>query len=202
MMEAAKLGHVNMLEYLLQCGADVRYFNSCLNHSPFQINTVSPNNDATALSLACLYGHADATQFLLENGANPEVALKDGVSCIIEASRNGNTDCARIVLDSILAKEGKIDPSMAIPQHPPTSTAAEISQRPKIKPVSKLQQQANREAGLIIPNQLLQQHDTDTANAIAQEFALLGQKISPEWAAAAASLKVSVGSFWVKIYID
>lgn len=86
-MEAARQGHVNMLEFLLQCGAD--------------INKISPNCDATALSLACLFGHSDGVQFLLENGANPEVSLKDSVSCIIEASRNGNTDCARIVLDYI-----------------------------------------------------------------------------------------------------
>ena len=73
----------------------------CNRLAGLQINKISPNNDATALSLACLFGRPDATAFLLEHGANPEVSLKDSVSCIIEASRNGNTECARIILDYI-----------------------------------------------------------------------------------------------------
>lgn len=74
----------------------------------------------------------------------------DSVSCIIEASRNGNTDCARIVLDYIgmrtKQKHADLNPIATHPQQPivpPTSTAAEISSRPKIKPVSKLNKDVN-----------------------------------------------------------
>uniref|UniRef100_A0A1I7RHD0 ANK_REP_REGION domain-containing protein n=1 Tax=Bursaphelenchus xylophilus TaxID=6326 RepID=A0A1I7RHD0_BURXY len=115
LMEAARHGNIEIIDYLILKGVDV--------------NKSSPNNDATALSLSCLYGHAEATKLLLMNGANPEHTLRDSVSCIIEASRNGSTECAKLLLDYI--------------SHPDRnhriSTAVEISNRPKIKPVSKLQ---------------------------------------------------------------
>lgn len=149
----------------------------------------------------------------MENGANPEVSLKDSVSCIIEASRNGNTDCARIVLDYIGLKSKQRQEAGHTPQQPqiPISTAAEISNRPKIKPVSKLNKDPNAVANSIAsanpyPLQfnagppVFPQLNGD-ASALAQEFSLLGQKLPPDLAAAAAaSLKAGVmpnGAFGV-----
>ncbi|CAD5219398.1 unnamed protein product [Bursaphelenchus okinawaensis] len=113
LMEASKHGNLEIIEFFIAKGADV--------------NKNSPNNDVTALSLSCLYGHADATKTLLMHGANPEHTLKDSVTCIIEAARNGSTECAKLLLDYIGNPVQK------------ASTAAEIHNRPKIKPVSKLQ---------------------------------------------------------------
>lgn len=87
LMEAARHGYVQILEFLVEKGVDV--------------NKASLSNDATPLSLSCLYGQSDATKFLLDHGADPEHILKDNATCIIEASRNGSTECARLLLDYI-----------------------------------------------------------------------------------------------------
>lgn len=63
------------------------------------MNKVSTGNDATALSLASLNGRVEAVKYLLEHGANPHKVLKDSVTCLLEASRNGHTDCVEILLD-------------------------------------------------------------------------------------------------------
>ncbi|KAI6219308.1 NFU1 iron-sulfur cluster scaffold-like protein, mitochondrial [Aphelenchoides fujianensis] len=133
LMEAAKQGHLEVIEYLVNRGACV--------------NVVSPTNDATALSLACLFGRAEVTKYLLKKGANAEVMLKDSVSCIIEASRNGNTDCARIVLDhmGVKGKEAHGKKPNGTISDIPMAKPSELSQRPKIKPVHKLQNQQQRE---------------------------------------------------------
>ncbi|KAI6206862.1 hypothetical protein M3Y94_00962500 [Aphelenchoides besseyi] len=214
LMEAAKQGHLTVIEALVNRGADV--------------NIISPTNDATALSLACLFGRADVTQYLLEHGANPEVSLKDSVSCIIEASRNGNTDCARIVLDYIGVKGkeaaaqaagGKKKPTNGTINDVSTAKAAEISQRPKIKPVSKLHSQ-QREPITQTIGTISVQHVTPKAPGSQHQFVeavghhqqqlcsctdavhqltqpqqtpdlstFLTQKVSPEWAAAASGIK-------------
>ncbi|KAI6181053.1 KH domain-containing protein [Aphelenchoides besseyi] len=210
LMEAAKQGHLTVIESLVNRGADV--------------NIISPTNDATALSLACLFGRADVTQYLLEHGANPEVSLKDSVSCIIEASRNGNTDCARIVLDYIGVKGKEAAAQAAVGKKKPTNgtindvstaKAAEISQRPKIKPVSKLHSQ-QREPVTQTIGTISVQHVASKAPGQQQQFidavqqhqqqlcscsdnshqqqtpdlsTFLTQKVSPEWAAAASGIK-------------
>lgn len=55
LMEAAQIGHVDLVEYLLECRADVH------------ARTVSGD---TALTYACKNGHRDIVDLLIHFGAN------------------------------------------------------------------------------------------------------------------------------------
>lgn len=60
---------------------------------------MSPTGECTALSLAASNGHADVLRYLLEQGADPHQILKDSSTCLLEASKNGHTNCVEILLD-------------------------------------------------------------------------------------------------------
>ncbi|OUC43395.1 KH domain protein, partial [Trichinella nativa] len=86
LMKAAKNGHLVIVELLLSRGAD--------------INRLTPGREHTALSLACSFGKEAVARLLLERGADVNVKLKDGTTCVMEASRGGHTGVCRILLDS------------------------------------------------------------------------------------------------------
>ncbi|KRZ77069.1 Ankyrin repeat domain-containing protein 17, partial [Trichinella papuae] len=86
LMKAAKNGHLVIVELLLSRGAD--------------INRMTPGREHTALSLACSFGKEAVARLLLERGADATVKLKDGTTCVMEASRGGHTGVCRILLDS------------------------------------------------------------------------------------------------------
>ncbi|KAH7729304.1 ankyrin repeat and KH domain-containing protein mask [Aphelenchoides avenae] len=120
LMEASKEGHMDVIQFLVERGADV--------------NKVSTGHDATALSLASLNGRVEAVKYLLERGANPHQVLKDSVTCLLEASRNGHTDCVEILLDyqappNSSKNPTKEDDAKAMP--PPTKKpTADSAKRP------------------------------------------------------------------------
>ncbi|KHJ96054.1 ankyrin repeat protein [Oesophagostomum dentatum] len=84
-MKAAKNGFTEIVEFLVAKGVDVNYRSS--------------NGDATALSLACSAGHKDIVKHLLKCGADPNIELKDGVTCVMEAARNGFVNIVEMMLD-------------------------------------------------------------------------------------------------------
>uniref|UniRef100_A0A0N5AJ31 ANK_REP_REGION domain-containing protein n=1 Tax=Syphacia muris TaxID=451379 RepID=A0A0N5AJ31_9BILA len=83
LMKAAKNGNYSVVQFLI-----LR-----------KVNKVTANNDANALSLACTNGHWEIVRLLLDHGADPCHLLKDGTSCIIEASRNGHTRVVETLLN-------------------------------------------------------------------------------------------------------
>lgn len=66
---------------------------------------MSQSRDCTALSVAAANGHVDVLNYLLSCGANPHQILKDSSTCLLEASKNGETQCVEILLDYGLALE-------------------------------------------------------------------------------------------------
>uniref|UniRef100_F1KPG7 Ankyrin repeat and KH domain-containing protein mask n=1 Tax=Ascaris suum TaxID=6253 RepID=F1KPG7_ASCSU len=85
LMKAAKNGNYGVVQFLIMRGA--------------QVNKVSSSNDATALSLACANGHWEIVRLLLDHGADPSHIMKDGMTCMIEASRNGHTRVVETLLN-------------------------------------------------------------------------------------------------------
>ncbi|VDM51908.1 unnamed protein product [Angiostrongylus costaricensis] len=132
LMKAAKNGFTEIVEFLVTKGADV--------------NTRSSNGDATALSLACSAGHREIVKLLLKCGADPNIELKcdflflnfqDGVTCVMEAARNGFVNIVEMMLDhsgvfpqpprpvagGVLPQMDKGSPPIP-PPPPPTPTAS------------------------------------------------------------------------------
>uniref|UniRef100_A0A915PGN2 K Homology domain-containing protein n=1 Tax=Setaria digitata TaxID=48799 RepID=A0A915PGN2_9BILA len=85
LMKAAKNGNYSVIQFLLMRGA--------------KVNEVSTDNDASALFLACAHGHWEIVRLLLDHGADPSHVFKDGMTCMIEASRNGHTRVAETLLN-------------------------------------------------------------------------------------------------------
>ncbi|VDK17761.1 unnamed protein product [Anisakis simplex] len=85
LMKAAKNGNYGVVQFLIMRGA--------------QVNKVSSNNDATALSSACANGHWEIVRLLLDHGGDPSHVMKDGMTCMIEASRNGHTRVVETLLN-------------------------------------------------------------------------------------------------------
>ncbi|KAG0363032.1 Glycerophosphoryl diester phosphodiesterase family-domain-containing protein [Gamsiella multidivaricata] len=52
----------------------------------------------TPLSIACRLGHVDAARLLVQFGANLNAQDEDGESCLIIASKNGHTECVRLLI--------------------------------------------------------------------------------------------------------
>ncbi|XP_051114263.1 uncharacterized protein LOC127239922 [Andrographis paniculata] len=66
----------------------------------FDGNIDDPMEDGdTLLHLACLYGHLDCVQFLLEKGANVETKDEDGAIPLHDACAGGYTEIARLIID-------------------------------------------------------------------------------------------------------
>ncbi|PIO64023.1 ankyrin repeat protein, partial [Teladorsagia circumcincta] len=103
LMKAAKNGFLEIVEFLVAKGADVNYRSS--------------NGDATALSLACSSGHKEIVKLLLKCGADPNIELKDGVTCVMEAARNGYVNIVEMMLDhsGVFPQPPRV-PSGTVPQ--------------------------------------------------------------------------------------
>ena len=80
----AGAGQENQLEVasvLLDGGATINYQNKVVNYLYrfiIKLNNISSQNGLTALHRACLKGHIDMIQFLINSGAQPDI--KDKVS--------------------------------------------------------------------------------------------------------------------------
>jgi ankyrin repeat protein/tetratricopeptide (TPR) repeat protein len=83
---ATQAGHLKIIELLLAAGAPV---NSRIN-----------NHGGTALMLAAIHGHTDATVLLLNRGANVEAKNNDGTTPCMFASMNGRLNILKILHDN------------------------------------------------------------------------------------------------------
>ncbi|KAF1745236.1 hypothetical protein MXB_3730 [Myxobolus squamalis] len=88
LIRASRSGHVNMVELLINLGINV--------------NAKSKDNDHTALSFACMYGHFHVVKALINHGADPLHILKDNTTVMMHACRSGNKSIVNILLDSSL----------------------------------------------------------------------------------------------------
>jgi hypothetical protein len=120
LMYAASAGHTEIVELLLNCGADVKAHGS--EFSPLQAaigggsQTVKQLLDAgasidapniygeTALMIAARLGKSEIVQLLLERGADPSLRERKGLTSLDLASNNGHT---RVV--DILSRVSKSD---------------------------------------------------------------------------------------------
>ncbi|XP_033019147.1 ankyrin repeat domain-containing protein 16 [Lacerta agilis] len=82
--EAASMGHRDCVLYLLNRGATV----DCLKKA-----------DWTPLMMACTRRNLEVIQDLIDHGANPLLKNKDGWSCFHIASREGDPEVIRYLLD-------------------------------------------------------------------------------------------------------
>ena len=83
---ATQAGHLKIIELLLAAGAPV---NSRIN-----------NHAGTALMLAAIHGHTDATVLLVKKGANVEAKNNDGTTPCMFASMNGRLNVLKILHDN------------------------------------------------------------------------------------------------------
>ncbi|VDM96170.1 unnamed protein product [Thelazia callipaeda] len=74
LMKAAKNGNYSVIQFLLMRGAKRK--KQELESFLFQVNEVSTDNDASALSLACSHGHWEIVRLLLDHGADPSHVFK------------------------------------------------------------------------------------------------------------------------------
>jgi glycerophosphodiester phosphodiesterase len=90
---AAQLGSTDLLKVLLQVGADIDYTDSSLNNE-------------TALYIASKFNHVEAVGYLVEHGANPEIAESAyGWTPVFVAAVDGYKE----VVETLVAIGSKID---------------------------------------------------------------------------------------------
>ncbi len=83
-IEAAERGYDEIVELLLECGADV---------------DAKDQNADTALLLASCYEHISTVKILLVYGANVNYEDQSGYTPLIWASKQGNRELAKLLLD-------------------------------------------------------------------------------------------------------
>ena len=69
-----------------------------LDNGTFKINHAF-EGDGTAMMIAAKYGHIDAVRFLLDRGADPNVASRGDGNALIIAAATGELEIARMLLD-------------------------------------------------------------------------------------------------------
>ena len=84
LMRASHVGDEVLVQFLLSHGADMSFESHYSGH--------------TALSLACLHGHASVVKLLVENKADPNLPM--GQVPIVLASRNGHIKIVELLLDN------------------------------------------------------------------------------------------------------
>ena len=84
---AAQEGHLDVVAYLRSQGAEV--------------DAQHPDSGQSALWYACMGGHPEVVHFLLENGADPNLASTSGVTPLMAASRLNHAAVVPCLLTSI-----------------------------------------------------------------------------------------------------
>ncbi|XP_050430101.1 ankyrin repeat domain-containing protein 17 isoform X3 [Adelges cooleyi] len=104
LMEAAQEGHLDLVRYLLECGADVH------------AQTTSAD---TALTYACENGHTDVADLLLQFGANLEHESEGGRTPLMKACRAGHL----CTVQFLISKNAEINRVTVSNDHTPLSLA-------------------------------------------------------------------------------
>ena len=85
LFHAAEQGHVQVVELLLEAGANTDVSESAEGYTP--------------LWLATRNGHLNIVQFLVEHGADKDQAQKDGATPFFAAAEGGHLDIARFLVE-------------------------------------------------------------------------------------------------------
>lgn len=124
LMMAALKGHLDLARELIERKAEVNkpgwtpLHYACSNSEPESkamvalllehhayIDAESPNR-TTPLMMAARYGHPDAVQLLLEEGADPSLRNEKGLTAVDFARSAGRNDLANLIATPIRAKSG------------------------------------------------------------------------------------------------
>ncbi len=81
---AAALGYADIVQFLLNQGADV----NCVN-----LKGITP------IYAACTNQHEEVVRLLLDHGSNPNQIAEDGSTLLLKACQNGNQAISRLLLD-------------------------------------------------------------------------------------------------------
>ena len=93
---AALEGNSNIVQLLLEAGADV---NSTIKFNGIDNNfRLAPMCDASALILACGYGHYKCVQGLIRAGADVNIISRDGYNSLIASAISGSVEITRLLL--------------------------------------------------------------------------------------------------------
>ena len=84
LMEAAEIGNVAKIQMIL-------------SNFMIDINLTTARSDSVLIR-AAENGHKDTVQFLLDNGAEPNTASKDGLTALHGAAFQGHEDVAKILI--------------------------------------------------------------------------------------------------------
>ncbi len=90
LMEASRLGHIEVVQALINKGADLN---------------AKRTDGVTALMIASDKGYKEVVQALLDKGADVNAKKTDGVTALIIASQNGHQE----VVQSLIAKEADVN---------------------------------------------------------------------------------------------
>ncbi|KAL7676382.1 hypothetical protein ACOME3_002636 [Neoechinorhynchus agilis] len=143
---AAERGNMEIVQYLLDHGALIELVDCESGLTPLmravvadrvdlcdlllrrgaKIDNLSTGEDHSALSLAVSRGNQSVVRFLLANGADPEIKLRDGANCLMEACKTGNLEIAKLLICEVARRNGqadlKIDSGTKLPNDRPAST--------------------------------------------------------------------------------
>lgn len=122
LVSASKLGNFSQVRELLEIGADVEYKNqACLRYAIFtgnleivreiveagaDVNAIM-DDDYTPLMLSAYCGKLDVAQYLLKNGANPEIVTK--YSALFLAVKHDRPKFIPLLLENGAKMETKVN---------------------------------------------------------------------------------------------
>ena len=119
LMSAARKNHIEVVQYLFNCGADIKFSNNTgltalhvasqdgatevvmflLKHGVPRDVIAAGEQNSTPLYYASLWGHTDLASILLEAGADPNCSCVDGWTPILAAADKNHLGLARVLLE-------------------------------------------------------------------------------------------------------
>ena len=99
LMEASQEGHNELVQYLIQMGADVNQRTLAGDTGRGQQATIFPSViEILALAYACESGHTEVAEILLNTGAQVDQAENEGRTPLMKAARAGHTCTVRYLI--------------------------------------------------------------------------------------------------------